>query len=57
MNDARVTLTTDQVERLVDLVNEYRDAVASGEISGYGQSQTDELVDVDTLRDVLKEAR
>jgi len=53
----RPALETDQLERLIELVLNHRDAVASGEVSGYGQSQTDELADLDTLADVLKETR
>lgn len=42
-------LTTDQRARLLDLLNEQREGVANGTITGYGQPQADELADIDEL--------
>jgi hypothetical protein len=53
----KVDIDRSEAERLADLVNEYRDAVASNEISGYGQSKDDELVDLDQLLAKLRLAR
>ena len=44
-----IPLYDDQTERILDLLNDYRDGIVSGAISGYGQSKADELYDVDTL--------
>ena len=52
-----ITLDTDQLDRLIELVGNQRDDVYNGEISGYGQSKDDELIDLDTLGSLLRAAR
>jgi hypothetical protein len=52
-----VILETDQIDRLLELIFEYRDAVASGEISGFHQSKEDELTDADMIASALRAAR
>ncbi len=42
-------LTADQRSRLLDLLQDQRDGVSSGEITGYGQHKDDELTDIDEL--------
>lgn len=48
-----VELELDEVERLLDLLRDYRRSVEKGELVGYGQSVEDELSDVDALMDKL----
>lgn len=52
-----VRLTADQIDRLIELVSEHRKSVARGEISGYANTYQDELVELDTLVDALREDR
>lgn len=42
-------LTAAQRGRLLDLLQDYRDGVSSGEISGYGQTREHEIEDIDEL--------
>jgi hypothetical protein len=42
-------LNPDEIERLLDLLREQRDATVSGERSGYGQARDQELADIDFL--------
>lgn len=42
-------LTRDQIDRLADLVTEYRTAVHNGEVVGYGQSKEDEMKNLNDL--------
>lgn len=55
--DHTITINTDQLDALTELLSEYRDSVASGKISGFHQPQTDELADVDELAAILRDAR
>lgn len=47
--------TSDQRERLLDLLREQREGVAGGTISGYGQPKVDELDDIDELIQELED--
>lgn len=50
-------LTDDEVSRVVDLLREQLDDVKSGVVSGYGQSQEDEIADIGWLLDKLTPRR
>jgi hypothetical protein len=48
-------LTAAQRDRLLDLLQDQRDGVSSGEISGYGQTKEYELEDIDALISELED--
>jgi hypothetical protein len=50
-------LSPDQIERLLDLVQEQYGKVSKGEVSGYGQSQADELNDLYQTHAALRAMR
>lgn len=43
-----------QLDRLIELVSEQYSKVWGGEVSGYGQSQADELRDLEETAEVLR---
>lgn len=50
----QVSLFSDQIERLVELLNEQCKGVESGDISGYGQSKSTELYEIHVLLEQLQ---
>lgn len=52
-----VRLTTGEIARIIELLNDYRDEVKSGDVVGFGQSREEELADVGWLLDKLSTAR
>ena len=55
MNEKNNELSFTERSRLFDLVLNYREGVVSGNITGYGQSQEDELDEVAKLLAKLKD--
>lgn len=49
-------LTTNEIERLILLAEEYRRGVADDEITGYGQTKQYELEDMDEIISRLQSA-
>ena len=49
-----IALEDDQVDKIVELVEDYRGKVESGEITGYGQSRDLELHDTDATLAALR---
>lgn len=45
----KVELDWDERQALADMVREYRDDVAGGRISGYGQSRENEIASAEAL--------
>jgi hypothetical protein len=45
----QIELDWDDRARLTELLNEQREAVVSGEITGYGQDKDVEIADIDAL--------
>lgn len=48
------SLSRDQIDRLLDLVSDHYGKVAGGEVSGYGQSQAEELGEMVELNKTLR---
>ena len=49
-----IALEDDQVDMLVNLTEDYRSKVESGDVTGYGQSRDLELHDVDATLAALR---
>ena len=43
---------TFQIEKLLTLLQDYREDVVRGKVTGYGQSRAEELSDVDDMIDI-----